>query len=329
MYDSFLFGYGLTLAISKELSKSSLVTSHQKQILYFDSLFRTFVNSKDDEQIYRQFLRRYGVNSSFYSLHEKMKSNLNTKMEEIINYGVERWVGKNLFNPNNKTSSDEIMYFYLLYGYWGHLMHTEILRMSNVQKILRTKAKKILKVIGVPKNVFTTNFDTVLDKYLSPQHLHGTFPHPLANASEIILKRFPNGKDLEYSFLFGANGIEKLLRLNEIYKMEQNKYQLDFFFNPQINLGHLLIYGLSFGRTEFTTDEFLKAYPKYENDYYYRSVDGHILFTLNNKYQKGLLSKVTVSYYTPKDLEHLKHFLSMTSFMPIVEFKSANDIFQF
>ena len=103
---------------------------------------------------------------------------------------------------------------------------------------------------------------------------------------------------------------------------------MELFYNPEIDLGSLLIYGLSFGKTEFITNEFLEEFPKYENEYFYRSVDGHILQILNEKYHKGLLSNVTISYYTLQDQEHLRYFLSMTDLMPIVELKHANDIFQ-
>ena len=249
-------------------------------------------------------------------------------MEEINEYGVEKWVGKNLFDPNSEVSSEEKMYLYLLYGYWAHLVYIEILQLPNIQKLLEDTTRKIQRKIKSDKNIFTTNFDTLLDKYIHPHHLHGTIPAPLKNADQIILRIFPNKKDLEYSFLFGANGIEKLTRLNEIHKLTQDKYQLDFFYNLELDLGHLLIYGLSFGKTAFISDEFLEKYPKYENDYYFRSVDGHILLKLNERYQKGLLSKVTVSYYTSQDLEHLRYFFSMTDFISIVEFIPANDIFQ-
>ena len=163
---------------------------------------------------------------------------------------------------------------------------------------------------------------------MHPQHLHGIIPIPLVDVGEMILKIFQNKKDLEYSFLLGANGIEKITRLDEIRQLTQDKYQLDFFHNPELDLGHLLIYGLSFGKTEFISDEFLEKFPKYENDYFFRSVDGHILLKLNERYQKGLLSKVTISYYTTQDLEHLKKFFSMTDFLSIVEFRPSNDIFQ-
>lgn len=328
MYDSFLYGYGLTLAISNKLSKFSALAPQQKKILYFDSFFHTFVTSVDHKRIYRQFLKLYKVDSGKVDLHKQMKNNLASRMEEINKYGVEKWVGKNLFDPNSEVSSEEKMYLYFLYGYWAHLVYVEILHLPNIQKLLDDTAREIQRKIKSDKNIFTTNFDTLLDKYLHPHHLHGTIPAPLKNVDQIIFRIFPNKKDLEYSFLFGANGIEKLTRLNEIHKLTQNKYQLDFFYNLELDLGHLLIYGLSFGKTAFITDEFLEKYPKYENDYYFRSVDGHILLKLNERYQKGLLSKVTVSYYTSQDLEHLRYFFSMTDFISIVEFIPANDIFQ-
>ena len=193
MYDSFLYGYGLTLAISNQPSKSSLITPQQKEILYFNSFFHRFVTSNSEEQLYKGFLRLFRIDSNLHHLHEKMKITLASRLEEITNYGVERWVGKHLFDPKNEVSSEEKMYLYILYVYWAHLMHLEIFRLPNVKKSLRGIAKKIRKVVGATQHIFTTNFDTILDKYFHPQHLHGTFPIPLVNAGEIILKIDSNG----------------------------------------------------------------------------------------------------------------------------------------
>ena len=89
---------------------------------------------------------------------------------------------------------------------------------------------------------------------------------------------------------------------------------------------HLLIFGLSFGLTEFISKEFLEQYPEHEKAYFTRSVDGHILVKLNERYNKGLLSKVTISYCSDNDLAHLKYMFSMTDFMSIVEFKHSSEI---
>jgi len=328
MYDSFLFGYGLTLAINFKLSNSALITPQQKQILNFDSFFRTFISSGKREKLYRQFIALLRVESDKAELHEKMRIKLEARIDEITNYGFERWVSKNLFDPNNQVDSEEKMYMYILHCFWTHLVHEEILRRPKIQKPLKAIASEIQKEIRPNGKIFTTTFDTILDRFLRPQHLHGTAPIPLVNPGEIILEIFPNGKDWEYSYLFGANGLEKLARLDKIRQLSQNKYQLDFFYSPEIDLGHLLIYGLSFGKTESISNEFLEAYPEHENFYLSRSVDGHILLKLNERYQKGLLSKVTVSYYTLQDLEHLRYFFSMTDLMPTVEFKHATEIFQ-
>ena len=173
-----------------------------------------------------------------------MKNKLASRIEEINNYGVERWVGKNLFNPSNEVSSEEKMYLYLLYGYWAHLVYEEITSLPNIQKLLEKTAEEIRRKLKSDKTIFTTNFDTLLDKYMHPQHLHGIIPIPLVDVGEMILKIFQNKKDLEYSFLLGANGIEKITRLDEIRQLTQDKYQLDFFYNLELDLGHLLIYGL-------------------------------------------------------------------------------------
>jgi hypothetical protein len=328
MYDSFLFGYGLTLAISQKLSNSPLLSPQQKEILYLNTFLRAFVKARKSERMYRQFLALFRIDSNIAKLHEVMKNKLELHIEEIIRYGFERWVSKNLFGAGNQVSDEEKMYIYLLHSYWAHLIYTEILSLPKVKKILISTANEIQKKFHTNKNIFTTNFDTILDNYLKPKHLHGSISLPLVNVGDLILNIFPNEKDFEYSYLFGTNGLEKMMRLDKIRQLAQNKYHLEFFFDHKINLGHLLIYGLSFGNAEAISNEFLEKFPKHENFYLTRSVDGHILLKLNERYQKGHLSKITISYYTSQDLEHLRYFFSMTNLMPIIEFRHSNDIFQ-
>ena len=283
MYDLFLFGYGLTLAINQKLSSLSFITPQQKQILNLDSFFRTFITSGKRERLYRKFIALFRVDTGTTEFHEKMRIKLDTRMDEILENGFERWVGKYLFDPNNQVDSEEKLYLYILHSYWTHLVSEEILHLPKTKKVLAAIADKIFEVICPTGNIFTTNFDTVLDGYLKPQHLHGTTPIPLVSVGEIILEIFPNGKNFEYSYMFGTSGFEKLARLENIRKLSQNKYHLDFFYNPDLALGNLLIYGLSFGKAEAVSDEFLEKYPGHTNFYFVRSIDGHILLKVKRK----------------------------------------------
>jgi len=327
MYDTFLYGYGLTLAVSSQLLNSVKLTSRQRQYLFFSSFFREFVTSDEHRKVYRDFLKYFKINPETAYQHTKTKKDLLSKLEAIEKYGFERWVSKNLFENVDSVDSKKKAYLYMLYNYWGHLWHTNILQVSEVQNQLCEISKEILRVIRFKKQIYTTNFDNVLDEYLKPQHLHGIFSLPLNNMEDIIHVPYPDGKSFEYSFLFGTNGFEKLSRLNTIHTLKQRKYELDFFFNLDMDLGHLLIYGLSFGLSEFYTDEFFNKYPEHENEYFLRSVDGHILLKLNERFQKNKLSRITVTYYTDDDLEHLKYLFSMTEFYLIVNFKPSSEIF--
>lgn len=88
-----------------------------------------------------------------------------------------------------------------------------------------------------------------------------------------------------------------------------------------------MIFGLSFGIAEFISTEFLAEYPEHEHMYLMRSVDGHILLKLNERFEKNKLSKITISYHTDHDLDHLKYIFSMTGLKSIVDFKHSSEIF--
>jgi hypothetical protein len=271
-------------------------------------------------------MKYFDVNHEASLLHARTKAELASKLNEIENYGFERWFSKNLFNPAEEVDSDKKAYMHMIYNYWGHLVYSKILSTRKTQVHLAQIANNILQKITNGDQIYTTNFDTILDEYLHPHHLHGTFSLPLMKMEDIILASYPDGKHIEYAFLFGTNGYEKSSRLDNIRQFKQNRYQLDFFYNHDVDLGHLLIYGLSFGLAEFMSEEFLAKFPEHKNEYLMRSVDGHILLKLNERFQKNMLSKVTIAYYTYDDLHHLEDLLSMTDFNSVVNFRHSSEI---
>ena len=64
--------------------------------------------------------------------------------------------------------------------------------------------------------IYTTNFDTLLDRFLKPKHIHGIFALPLREMQDVILELDRTKDEFEYIYLFGTNGVEKLHRLNLI-----------------------------------------------------------------------------------------------------------------
>jgi hypothetical protein len=115
-------------------------------------------------------------------------------VDEILSYGFERWVSKNLFSRAESLDHNKKTYIYLLYNYWAHLVFIEILRSSKAQDLLAEIAGKILQKMRNKEQIYTTNFDTFLDEYLHPHHLHGTFSLPLVRMQDVILSFYPGGK---------------------------------------------------------------------------------------------------------------------------------------
>lgn len=327
LYNSFLYGYGLTLAVLNHVSKSINIPSIDKYI-DFNIFFYDFIQAEEHKRILRDFNKYFKLNSDTIKTHLNTRKYLCHKVDEISKLGFERWVSKNLFKKDNKVSKDVQFYVYVLYNYWYHFINEKILSNSKVVNLLEKISDLIKQKITMNSKIYTLNFDTILDKYLNPKHLHGVFTLPLTNIKDLILS-FSNEKEFEYVYLFGSNGIEKLSRLDKIRNSKQNKYDLEFFYDRELYLSHLLIYGISLGNTEFINNEFLKTYPEHEKVYYIRSVDGHILLKLNQLYNADKIEKITLAYYSQDDLIHYKNIIGFTDFKSIVEYKQCNEIFNF
>jgi hypothetical protein len=173
--------------------------------------------------------------------------------------------------------------------------------------------------------IFTTNYSTYECGVLKPQHLHGRFALPLHDLGSIVAFDYGYGQ-FEYRYLFGGNGFEKLSRLNRIRQHGCSAYDLGFFYDVGLNLGHLLIYGLSFGTSGVLSDEFLRAYPQHVNCYLIMSVDGHILLRLGALKTQGKLASITASYYSEKDQRHIMEMLKMAGLADISTLVDAREL---
>ncbi len=326
-YNSVLYGYGLTLSVLNQI-KINFTYPPIEKYLDINVFFNDFVRFEDHKRIKRNFNKYFELNSETIKTHIEMRNYLFQRLDEILEEGFESWVGKNLFSKENQIPKTIMFYLYILYNYWYHLIHQNILIKPEVVALLRKICEQIKQKIEINKNIYTLNFDTILDDCLNPQHLHGIFVLPLNNIQDLMLNSY-NEKEFEYTYLFGTNGLEKLSRMNKIRKFEQNKYDLDFFYKKDINLGNLLIYGVSFRDSGIITNNFLKEYPQHENQYLVKSVDGHILLKLDQLYKNDKIEGITISYFSQNDLENYKDIIRFTDFNPIVEYKQCDDIFNF
>lgn len=326
MFDSLLYGYGLTCFVFDKLD-SMIDPSHPcKNYFSLNSFLEDFINAEKHKRILRDFNKYFDLNNETNEGHEEARKFIKSEISNILKYGFERWVSKNIFNESNKIPKIADMYIYILYNYWYHVIHKEFLSKPSIANILNKLGENIISGISDKTKIYTTNFDSILDETLKPQHIHGRFIIPLFNIDEILIP-LANGKELEYSYLFGSNGFEKARRIQEFPEESKKFFDLDFFFNDELYLGHLLIFGLSFSKTEIITSDFQKKYPKYENWYSVKSVDGHILLILKKLIDRDQINKITISYYKKDELEYYKELFSLTDYGSIVEYIDSKEIY--
>lgn len=330
MYDSFLFGYGLTLALFVILGKiADNKYSRAERYFNYNDFLKAFLHAKHHKRILRDFNKYFGMNIEAQKNHDEAKAFLIANESDIYSIGFERWISKYIPIRDNPQIDFAIIYSYFLYNYWYHLLHTQVLQERSSVEFLQSASLHIKSSLKPGARVFTTNFDTLLDKYLFPEHIHGTFALPLNQLRDVFIK-FDRVKDEhEYSYLLGTNGVEKQNRINLISKVDQEYYDLRFFFQEDLVLGHLLIYGMSFGYNQIMPDDYLEKNPQEKTFNYLRSVDGHILKRIEELFADGKVSKVTISYYTEADLENLKNIIGAAVFESIVEYRQAVEIFDF
>jgi len=330
MYDNILYGNGLTIAI-QNLLKAELPNKRDLRLLYFNDFINEFLSCNFEDSLNVDFMRLFNEDiKSYKEIHINSRSFLIDNVDSIKILGAERWIGLIYFqNKDNTTFKDSRHYIYFLYNYWHHLVQKNYLSQKSSQRILKNIGYKLKGQIK--GSFYTTNFDLFLSDEINAKHIHGKFISPLKRVSDIMYFQLNNGENFEYTYLFGTSGFEKLTRLNEVFQHSPNSlYYYDFFTSKfQKNLGHLLIFGLSFSKNEMLSPEFLASYPQHETLSILNSVDGHIIHKLEVLYEKQLVNKITISFYSQDDLLHLTKLFSLTKLSSIIEFKHCKEIFPF
>lgn len=227
---------------------------------------------------------------------------------------------------------------YLFYNFWYREIEDSILTRPAVKEYL----EEVVYEFSVQFNdILTLNFDLLLDNtYLSRpltvQHIHGRFIEKLGNYGDLQYFPFNDGKQFEYPYLFGASAIEKLSRLMRINTYEYDNparlYDLDLLFNEEKDWGNLLIYGVSFSPTAIFTDNFFGAFPKYlENPgdmqyYLTNSLDGHVIYRIQDLVERGKIEHVSIAYYSESDKQLYEKFLGKTPISGHLSLIQCNDI---
>jgi hypothetical protein len=332
IYDSILYGNGLTIKILNTLKNMP----SNNDVISFIDIDRFISNIIDfpDKRISRDFLkpiRKLHINGQKRTIKlDSKKSRAILRypyiFKELNELGFERFMSKHLF------MQDEIYeqrnFLYPLYNYWYYQLDKNVLHKADNYATIFDYAKQIKSLAA---SFYTTNFDLLLDDFLTPQHLHGKFvlPYPENSIDQLIAYCYHDGNTdrFYWNYLYGTNGWEKINWITELHKRKCANYDLDFFFSNDINFGHMLIYGVAFGKAEFMSDELHKfSNNRHQNSFWVNSVDGHILLRLVDLQEQNRLSGITISYYNEDDLKNYRNLFSAAGLDPYIEFKSCSEI---
>lgn len=328
-YDSLLYGYGLSLAVFDRIKRIGPATKYDR---YLDLNFfmREVADSKPHSRLRRKFDNLHDISGrEELSLRDTSFSDILDNYNSIREYGFERWVGKEIFNPDNPVTSDVKLASHVLYNYWYDTMDQEVLGSRIAMEVIKKVSGAILNKLNNADKIYTTNFDTLFDQELHPKHIHGRFVMPFTKAKSIVCEDSyfdTSNEDIinsfEYKYLFGTNGFEKAKRLTYLHELKCKSYDYKFLFEESEQYGDLLIYGLSFAKAEFVPDELRKKH----NAYLMHLVDGHILMRLSSLVESERINTITFAYYSESDLANYKLICKEAGIEAVASFIHCSDI---
>ena len=179
-YDSLLYGNGLTIAIFQKLWAKGLMEQKND----FNNFLIQFFEQKNN-RFHSEFQSYFNLNAKSKREHLEAKKNILPYLEDIKEIGFERAIGKHIL-CKNPIKQKYITYLYLWHNYWYNKVNNEIVENDAIKNELSTMSNKLLSIVNIKENIFTTNFDTFLDVYLNPKHIHGKFQVPLINMKDIF-----------------------------------------------------------------------------------------------------------------------------------------------
>lgn len=323
-YDSLLYGNGLTLAT---LHKIALIncTNIELSLLSMNDFCRYLFTGPIHRKVYRDFLKTFNQCPSKYeNSYTAGRQFMIDYMDEITTYGFEATIGKHIFENQDNRFSDMIAFWYGFPNYWYNKLQNEVILLPQVQLTINNIADKIKSYNF--KNIFTLNFDTLLDHYIFPQHLHGKFILPYKSYADLIVFNDKAKKSYLHKYVLDANGMKKLDALDKLRISNIQEYQLDFFTNSNLNIGRLLIYGVAFRTSEIMTPEFLREFPEHENAQLIHLTDGHIIAKLESMLHEGRLRKIDLTYFSEDDKNNFLRLLSFSKLEQITNLIHISDV---
>ena len=309
-YDGILFGNGMTLNLLSQLKSQTI--KQKRYLLDIDDFLKSYISNsispREEERIFSLFYDQKCPKNIMY---------FNKIKKEIANYymvhnsNIEYWLGKDLFMASHCGYNFSLIktIFPGLYNIWHEIMF-DYLFYSGQQPYIKNFSHSVKHVLDTDLYVFTTNFDRLLND-LCPQHLHGSFVSRYKKYREICFS-FINEEEFYFKCLWGWNGIGKQEYIKNLKTIREHGdyFDFDFFFDENICVKNLLIYGMGFQISGYMSN-LAQVNLKYKNPIHGGIIDDHILQRLRVMQSSRQLSNITFAYYSDKDKHHYEQLAAL------------------
>lgn len=285
---------------------------------FLRKLIKNEMKPEIEDKVFNIFYNQHTAENDIY--FDKLKLELHRYyMNNDSN--IENVIGRDMFKAGEYNLEVIKSIFPVLYNIWFNIL-IGYCKENNLSGYINSFYRGVKNICNEEGKIYTTNFDYLADNILFPQHIHGNFISNINRYSDICLCR-KNDKEFYFKYIWGWNGIGKMLIINELANINNSQQFFDFdFFFQDIQINNLLIYGIGFQRSGYITKEFLLKYPKYERQELSGSViDEHIFIRIKGLQNRGLLKTVTISYFSEYEKSYFEMLLN---YYKIDNFKLIN-----
>lgn len=311
-YNSLLFGNGLTLNLLYQLQP--YIPENKCYLLSIDSFLKEWIkggiSQREENKLYTAM---YGKDKYKHQKFEMIKDDLNIYFQTYSS-DLENFLGATLFDKKNDLLNRVKTVFPLFYNAWWIIL-AEYLEYQNLNNRINNFYQQVAGIVTEPGYIYTTNFD-LFGESIHPEHLHGRFVQPLNRYEDVIFHTFKfnfeekEEKNFRFKYIWGHNGIGKRNLINKLhsYSASSKFFDFGFFFNDDIKISNMLIYGMGFKNSGYIS-QLQEKYPRYQKAAFGGIIDEHILVRICGLQESGKLNQVDVTYYDECEREHLHEVL--------------------
>lgn len=303
-YDGILFGNGMTLNLLKQIKP--FIPETKQYLLDIDDFLKCWINNEITNREERIFYSSiYGNRSDRWKYFEKLKNDVREYYGKY-DTNIERVLGELL---GVKSEEKEIITFFpAIYNIW-YIILNDYLEYLNLEPKIRAYYKSVKSITGCPQYIWTTNFD-LFGESIDPEHIHGRFLTKMRKYEDVVYKLINGGESYYFKYIWGHNGIGKKNNIEQLRRYFDFKeyFDFDFFYNNDIQMDKLLIYGMGFKQSGFVKD--LKtAYSKYEQPTLGAIIDEHILLRIREMQDSAQLNELHVTCFDDVERRYLTEVL--------------------